>query len=134
MKNYFEEIPPSLEEAAQIDGANDIYILIRIILPLALPTIATLTLFYAVGWWNSYMNVILYIQDSNKINMSAKLIQMVDNFNVRTSAEGAGINESTIQEGITATSIVIAMVPILCIYPFLQKYFVKGIMVGSVKG
>jgi len=134
LKNYFQSIPMSLEEAAAIDGANDIYILCKIMLPLALPTLATLTLFYAVGWWNSYMNVIMYINNTGKLNMSAKLIQMIDNMNIASSAEGIGATQMLTPEGITATTIVIATAPILVVYPFLQKYFVKGVMVGSVKG
>jgi putative aldouronate transport system permease protein len=141
MKTFFEGIPESLEEAASIDGANDLYILFVIILPLSLPAIATITLFYAVGWWNSYFNAMIYINSSNKMPLMVKLMQMIDSAKtVAASAgsvsgsEGAGIESTIAPEAIKAASIVISTLPILCVYPFLQKYFVKGVMVGSIKG
>lgn len=135
MKTQFESIPDALEEAAAIDGANDLYILFKIMLPISLPTLATLTLFYMVGYWNSYMNVIMYLTDSKKYNMAAKLMQMIENTSDAMLQMSDDITRQQITpEGFKATSIVLSTVPILIVYPFLQKYFVSGIMVGSVKG
>lgn len=141
MRTFFQGIPDSLEEAAAIDGANDIYILFRIILPLSMPVIATLTLFYAVGNWNAYFAPMLYIISSSKQVLMVKLYQMIDTvsqslLNVASISGSEGvIQEQTITpEGIRAASIVITVVPIMCVYPFLQKYFVKGVMIGSIKG
>ena len=136
MKTFFEGIPESLEEAAAIDGANDIYILFRIVMPLSLPVIATLSLFYAVGWWNNYYNVMIFINKSNLTTLTVKLMQMLNNLNqtLLTSGEGVGQIDKLTPEGVKAAAIIISTVPILCVYPFLQKYFVKGVMIGSVKG
>ena len=140
MKSFFEGIPESLEESAALDGANDILILIRIVLPLSLPVIATLTLFYAVSWWNQYFNAMIYITSSQKQTLMVKLMQMIDASRVdmlsasSTSGSDGGMSQSIVTtEGLRAAAIVIATFPILLIYPFLQKYFVKGVMIGSVK-
>lgn len=139
MKSFFENMPESLEEAAAIDGANDLQILGKLVLPLSLPVIATLTLFYAVGWWNSYFNAMLYITSSAKQPLMVKLMQMIDTAALLTVNNGTsgseGVSQSTIApESFKAASIIIATLPILFVYPFLQKYFVKGVMIGSVKG
>ncbi|HBM80644.1 MAG TPA: ABC transporter permease, partial [Clostridiaceae bacterium] len=140
MKTFFEGLPDSLEEAAAIDGANDIQILVRIVIPLSLPMLATLTLFYAVGWWNSYFNAMIYITSTGKMPLMVKLMQMLDMaqmimINTNLSGGTEGIIENTVApETLKAASIVIATLPILCIYPFLQKYFVKGVLIGSIKG
>lgn len=138
MKTFFEGIPSSLEESASIDGANDIQILIKIILPVSMPVIATLTLFYAVGWWNMYFNAVIYINSSAKAPLMVKLKQMIDNVSqslLQTTSGSEGVRSDQITpQGMQAAAIITATVPILCVYPFLQKYFVKGVMIGSVKG
>ena len=141
MKTFFQGIPESLEEAAIIDGANDLYILFKIILPLSKPVIATLTLFYAVGGWNSYFNPLMYITSSTKQVLMVKLYQMIDTMsqtllNTISTGGSEGIlqEEMITPEGIRTAAIVITIVPIMCVYPFLQKYFVKGVMIGSIKG
>lgn len=136
LKSFFENMPISLEEAAQIDGAGVLHILITIVLPLSTPVLATLTLFYAVGHWNNYMNALIYITSSAKQPLMLKLMQMLSNVTeaMQRSGEGAGATEQLMPESIKAASIVVAIFPIMCIYPFLQKYFVKGVMVGSIKG
>jgi putative aldouronate transport system permease protein len=137
MKSFFEGLPEELEESAAIDGAKDWMILWRIILPISMPVIAALTLFYAVGWWNNYFNVLIYIKSTDKLSLTVKLYQMLQNVSselLRTT-NGEGALQTTITpEGIRAASIVIAVLPILCVYPFLQKHFVKGVLMGSVKG
>ena len=142
MKTFFQEIPESLEESAWMDGATDITILTRIVLPLSMPVIATLTLFYAVGTWNSYMNVLIYIQDPSKYTLMLRLRQMVNQVNdamlsadSTEGTEGAALLDNLITpESIRSAAIIVATVPILIIYPFLQRYFVKGVMLGSLKG
>ncbi len=136
MKTFFSTIPASLTEAAAIDGANDVYILVRIILPLSLPAIATLTLFYAVGHWNSYFNVMLYITRSRLHTVMVVLVQMIRSVDpqlLETAADATELTRFMTPEGVQAAAIVIATVPIMLVYPFLQKYFVKGVMIGSLK-
>ncbi|MCR4718314.1 MAG: carbohydrate ABC transporter permease, partial [Firmicutes bacterium] len=134
LKTFFQGIPDSLEEAAMIDGANDIYILVRIMLPLSGSVLATLSLFSAVGWWNDYYNSMIYLDTTTKLPMTVRLMQMISNANRTFSMNGEGVDEYITPEAIKASTIVVTMVPILCVYPFLQKYFVKGVMIGSVKG
>jgi len=138
MKTFMEGLPEEIEESAAIDGAGDWRILLQIILPLCKPIMAALSLFYAVGWWNSYFNVLLYITQSNLQTLTLKLYQMILQVNQSLLSQGAG-SEGVDQmmltpEGIKAAAIVIAVTPILILYPFLQKHFVKGVLIGSVKG
>lgn len=135
MLNFFRNLPESLEEAAKIDGANDIYILVKLMLPLSMPVIATLTLFYAVAWWNNYFNVMIYITSSNRLTLMVKLMQMINNIGeAMLNSEGIIYGERLVPESIKGAAIIVSTIPILCVYPFLQKYFIKGVMVGSVKG
>jgi putative aldouronate transport system permease protein len=135
MKSFIQSLPPGLEEAAQIDGASGFRILLQIIIPLSLPSIATIALFYAVGWWNSYFNNLLYINTSALTTLQ---IQLRDLLNMRNNNVFQTVDTvdtmRVAEESVKAVSIVIATVPILVVYPFLQKYFVKGVMVGSIKG
>lgn len=140
MRTFFQGIPDSLEEAAQIDGANDPYILFKVILPLSKSVLATITLFYAVGWWNTYFNAMLYISTTTKYPLMVKLKQMLDTAQMLTvqagnsgGTEGAGMTQIAAETFKSAT-ILVSVLPIILVYPFLQKYFVKGVMVGSVKG
>lgn len=128
-------IPDSLEESAFLDGASNLQILFKIVLPLSKPVIATLSLFYAVGRWNSYADNIYYIQ-TDKLKMAQyKLAQMVSSANAAQTvslSEGAAVTSTP--EVLQAAAVMVVTVPIICIYPFLQKYFVKGVMIGAVKG
>ncbi|WP_438350242.1 carbohydrate ABC transporter permease [Paenibacillus sp. FA6] len=138
MKTFMEGLPEEIEESAAIDGAGDWRILVQIILPLCKPIMAALSLFYAVGWWNSYFNVLLYITKSTQQTLTLKLYQMILQVNQSllnnvSGSEGIGQVMLT-PEGIKAAAIVIAVTPILIVYPFLQKHFVKGVLIGSVKG
>ncbi|MFD0714364.1 carbohydrate ABC transporter permease [Paenibacillus sp. GCM10027626] len=135
MKSFFEGLPEELEESAAIDGASEATILWKIILPLSKPVMAALTLFYAVGWWNSYMNVLIYIRSTDKLSLMVKLYQMIDLVSPDLLRGGEGVNQVMITpEGIRAAAVVFAIVPILCVYPFLQKHFIKGVLLGSIKG
>lgn len=138
MKTFMEGLPDEIEESAAIDGAGSWRVLAQIILPLCKPILAALSLFYAVGWWNSYFNVMLYITSSRLQTLMLKLYQMIKQVDPTLLNGGAG-SEGASQmlltpEGIKAASVVIAIAPILCLYPFLQKHFVKGVLIGSVKG
>lgn len=135
MKANFEALPPSLEEAAKIDGANDILILFRIVLPLSLPVIAVMFLYYGVSYWNSWFTAMMYMRDRNKFPLQLILREiLLSNDTTAMDAGGSAGDKYAIGESIKYSTIVVATVPILCLYPFIQKYFVKGVMVGAVKG
>ena len=136
MKNYFQStIPDSLEEAAFLDGADNFQILFRIVLPLSLPIIATLSLFYAVGRWNAYADNKYYITQEGLKMIQYKLYQLVASATeAQTATLSEAIEVTSTPEVLQAACIMFATIPIICIYPFLQKYFVKGVMVGAVKG
>ena len=136
VKNFMESIPDSLIEAARIDGASEFYILFRIMAPLSKAIIATVAMFVAVGQWNAYATSIYYIKDSNKWTLALFLREIIlgSSIQQQMSQSGEDIMQETI-EPITMqyAALIITVVPILVVYPFVQKYFVKGMMVGSVK-
>ena len=136
MKNYFQSsIPDSLEEAAFLDGANNFQILFRVVLPLSLPIIATLSLFYAVGRWNAYADNKYFITKEGLKMIQYKLYQLVSSATeAQTATLSEAIEVTSTPEVLQAACIMFTTLPIICIYPFLQKYFVKGVMVGAVKG
>lgn len=138
MKTFMEGLPGEIEESASIDGAGDWRILLQIYLPLCKPILAALSLFYAVSWWNSYFNVMLYVTKSTKLTVMVKLYQMVSavDGNLLNSMNGnEGLEQVLLTpEALKAAAVVIVVTPILCVYPFLQKHFVKGVLIGSVKG
>ncbi len=137
MRTFFNNIPTELEEAAIIDGCGELKLLARIYLPLSKPVLATLTLFYGVTHWNTFMNAMLYINSPEKQNLSVLVQQMIKSMNVLTT-ELATANPQDLQaitsSGLRAAGVVVMVIPMLLIYPFLQKYFVKGMMLGAVKG
>ncbi|GMK38041.1 putative ABC transporter permease protein YtcP [Paenibacillus sp. CCS19] len=133
LKNFFQQIPDGLEDSAKIDGCNDVGVLFRIVLPLSMPAMATFSLFYAVAHWNQFFNAILYINDNTKWPIQVLLREIVILAQSRigdTSMDDAEIQPLTIRMAV----IVFATLPILIVYPFLQKHFAKGVMLGSVKG
>ena len=133
MRTFFREIPKSLEEAAYLDGATDVQILFKIVLPLSMPIIATIGLFYAVYYWNDYFNALIYIQSPEKYTLQLRLRSLL--FAGELGAAGnEGLAQQVMAESLKMACIVVGTVPILAIYPWLQKYFVKGVMLGSVKG
>ena len=136
MRSFFAGLPASLEESAKIDGANDLYILFGIIVPLSMATIATIALFTAVGYWNDYFSTILYITSKSKWSMQAELRNLLMNTTqaMRDSGVEVTSNIEITENTVRAASIVVTTTPILIIYPFLQRFFVKGVMVGSIKG
>ena len=136
MKNFFmSNIPDELEESAFLDGASNFQILLKIVLPLSKPIIATLSLFYAVGRWNAYSDNMYYITSNNLKMAQYKLYEMI--LNAQEAAQTAlteATNVTSTPEVLQAASIMFVTIPIIIIYPFVQKYFVKGTMVGAVKG
>lgn len=135
LKNFFSQLPNELMEAASIDGANDILILFKIVLPLSLPILATLTLWSLVGTWNEWFNALLYINDRDKYVLQIMIRELQTTVEALTEG-GAGADSSATppSEAIIAASNLFVILPILCAYPFLQKYFVGGLTVGGVKG
>lgn len=133
MRTFFREIPESLEEAAYLDGATDVQILLKVVLPLSLPIIATIGLFYAVYYWNDYFSALIYIQSPEKFTLQLRLRSLL--FSDELGVAGTeGIGQTVMAESLKMTCIVVGTLPILIVYPWLQKYFVKGVMLGSVKG
>ena len=130
VRNFFMELPRELEEAASIDGCSDMGIFIKIALPLSLPCLATFGLFYAVGHWNNYFGALLYLEDSTKFPFQLVLRNIVMQTAETQTDPNALIPEDTLKMAV----IVIGTVPILIVYPFLQKHFAAGVMVGAVKG
>lgn len=135
-RTSFLSIPDSLEESARIDGASDIVIMFRIILPLSKAVIAVVALFYAVGQWNSWFTAMIYLKDRDKFPLQLilrEILLMNDQNSMTTSADAARDTE-LIKILVKYCTIMVATVPILCVYPFIQKYFATGVMIGSIKG
>ena len=132
MRTAFRSVPKSLEESAMLDGAGDLTILVRILLPVTKATLAVMVLLYAVGHWNSWFSASLYLQDRTKFPLQLFLREIL--ISNSASADGSSIDGFLyLDEAIKYSTIVVATVPILCIYPFVQKYFVSGIMLGAIK-
>ncbi len=137
VKNFFQEFPQELEEAARIDGCNDIQIFYRIVLPLSKAVIASISLFYAVGHWNDYFGPMLYITDSSKevIQITLRrIIFLAGGIDPSGQAIDYGIMGEPPEKAVKMATTVVATLPILIVYPFVQKYFTKGVMIGAVKG
>ena len=134
-RTFFQNIPAALREAAYIDGAGHFKIFWKVIVPLSKPLLATMSLFAIVGSWNSYFDALIYLNDSKMQPLSLYLRQLIVNMDM--SSQGMrdimvqiNVNPRTIR----AATMIVAMLPIMCVYPFLQKYFASGVMIGSVKG
>ncbi len=133
LKNGFEQTPPELEEAARIDGANDLVIFLRVELPLQGALLATFTLFTAVGYWNEWFWSTLLINSGSKMTLQVVLKAIVAESAALEDVSTGEAGLDTFAQGIKMAAVMLTMVPIMCLYPFLQKYFVKGVLVGSVK-
>ncbi|WP_409347154.1 carbohydrate ABC transporter permease [Paenibacillus sp. MBLB4367] len=135
MKNFFNSIPEELEEAARIDGCRNFGVLFRIVLPLSMPALATFTLFYAVGHWNGFFSAVMYINKTELWPIQVLLRQMIIEGSVE-QFQNASLEASAqvVPQTIKMAATIVATVPILLIYPFLQKHFAKGVLLGSVKG
>jgi putative aldouronate transport system permease protein len=137
MRTFFQSIPNELYEAASIDGCGNISFLLKIVMPLSMPIIAVMTLFYGVGHWNAYFDSLIYLNDESKFPLQLFLRQMLiqEDMSGMSSASDNAISEHLMQiEGLKYAVVIVASLPMLVLYPFLQKYFVKGVMIGSIKG
>lgn len=136
MRTAFQALPPSLEESAVLDGANTFTVLFRILIPLTKATIAVLTLFYMVGHWNSWYNEMIFLQDRGKYPLQLYLREiLIANSNLTNNMPVSRLDQTQhLDELIKYCTIIVSTVPILVVYPFAQKYFVTGVMIGSVKG
>lgn len=137
IKNFFQEIPLELEEAARIDGCSDIGIFAKIILPLSKPALASVGLFYAVSHWNDFFNSLIYLNSNEKFPVQIILRQIVllaQGANADGSSIDFGIGGAPPEQAVKMAATIVAIIPILCVYPFVQKYFEQGVMVGAVKG
>jgi putative aldouronate transport system permease protein len=136
MRTFFQNLPAELEEAATIDGCSDAGVLVKIVLPLSTASIMTIGMFYAVGHWNSWFGAFIYLRDYDRypLQLFLRLIVLLNQTNdIATTTVTENLNK-LIADTIKYAVIIVAVVPILCVYPFVQKYFVKGVMVGSIKG
>ncbi|WP_026508142.1 carbohydrate ABC transporter permease [Butyrivibrio sp. MC2013] len=133
MRTFFRELPDSLTDAARIDGASYMTVLVRIVLPLSIAVIATIGLFYAVGYWNSYFDALIYIQDDAKFTLQLRLRSLLFGNELGSAADDVG-GTVVMPQSLKMATVAVSTLPILVVYPWLQKYFVKGVMLGSVKG
>lgn len=134
VKNFFQELPDELQEAAQIDGCTEVGVFWRIVLPLSKPILATMALFYAVAIWNDFMSPLLYITDPNKWTLQMFVRQVTISTDQANTLGNLDPNYVPPEQGLKFSVIVVATVPILLFYPFLQRHFAKGVLIGSVKG
>ena len=135
LRSYFQSLPHELEESAIIDGANDMQVLVNIMLPLAVPVIGTLTLFYAVYFWNQFFPAVIFINNGNKQPVQVILRDLI--WSAALTSQTAGADQYARRAGIEALksgSVFVAAIPMLMAYPFLQRYFIKGITLGAIKG
>lgn len=134
MKAFFENLPAELEEAAQIDGLSTYGILLRIVLPLSKAVIATMVLFYAVTFWNSWFQAFLYLNQQELFPVTIYLRNLIAGASTASSLGSGSGDLAQVASNIKAVTMVLTVLPILCVYPFIQRYFVSGVMLGSVKG
>ncbi|GIP33662.1 carbohydrate ABC transporter permease [Paenibacillus sp. J2TS4] len=134
MRTSFQGIPISLEESAKLDGANDFTVLFRIVLPLSMPVVAVMILFYGVGHWNSWFSAMIYLRDRELFPLQLVLREILITNSTDSMMTNVGaVDKMPIGETIKYATIIVATIPILLLYPFLQKYFVKGVMIGAIK-
>jgi putative aldouronate transport system permease protein len=134
MKAFFESLPTELEEAAEIDGLSTYGTLLRIVLPLSKAVIATMVLFYSVSYWNSWFQAFLYMDRAELMPVTVYLRNLIAGATGATNAGATTEQGSQVAANIQAVTIVLTSLPILCVYPFVQRYFVSGVMLGAVKG
>lgn len=136
LRSFFYSVPESLRESAEIDGARPFTVLLRIYLPLSAPVLATLALFYAVGRWNGFSDALIYLTRPDFHPIQLKLYNIIQNLSsIEIAAqEGVGDTAPQMSEGMKAAAVMFATLPILVVYPWLQRYFIKGVTIGAVKG
>lgn len=135
MINYFQSLPESLMESARLDGAGEWRILCNIVLPLSKPILATVTLFYGVGFWNQWYDSMIFLRKANQMPLQNVLRSIIQEAEINSSAGSslAAMGQAQFTDGIKMAAVFLTMIPIMCFYPLLQKHFTKGIMVGAVK-
>ena len=139
IRNYFQSMPEEIEESCLIDGAGRFRIFLQFVLPLSKPILATVALWLVVGHWNSWFDVLIYIKDNTKFTLQIVLRRIIltgskEILDTSAAANAAEMEKAVSSEGLKAACIYVTTLPILCAYPFVQKFFVKGIMIGSLKG
>ena len=137
IKNFFEGVPKELEEATVMDGGSDFTVFARIVLPLSKPVLASMGLFYAVGFWNDYFSCMLYINDTSKQTAQLilrSIVLLAQGFDLLGSRMDFGVAGAPPEQAVKLASTVVTVLPILIVYPFVQKFFTKGVMIGAVKG
>lgn len=136
MKSYFEQLPDEMEESARIDGCGEITFIRKIVIPLSMPMLATIGLFYGVNFWNSFFQVLIYINSTHKYNLTVLVQQMIRSTSILRDFTSLHPDEMLLlpPEGVKSAGIMIMLFPMLIVYPFIQKYFVKGVMIGAIKG
>lgn len=135
MRSYFTTVPDSLLESGRLDGAGEWRILLQLVLPLSMPIIATMILFYSVDRWNEWFNAMIFIRKSNMVPLQLVLRNMVLEASAEKTvmASQSALQQSTFSTGIKMGAVIVTMLPIMCVFPFLQRYFVKGVMIGAIK-
>ncbi|MDR6881273.1 carbohydrate ABC transporter permease [Bacillus sp. 3255] len=133
MITFFQNIPESLTEAAKIDGADEYRTLWKVVLPLSLPSLSTIGLFYAVGHWNGYFSALMFLRNSMLYPLQVKLRALIVESDAESTMQAASLSLQSL-EGIKMAAIIVATIPVILIYPFIQKHFIKGAMLGSLKG
>ena len=137
MRNFFQQIPASIEESGRLDGAGELRILLSLIYPISKPVLATIAMWVAVGNWNAWFDCLVYIRDTDKFVLQVVLRRIVlqgSSQMMELAGSNANLELASNPDGLKAATIFVATIPILMIYPFAQKYFVKGVIVGSLKG
>lgn len=144
VKNYFEGLPETIEESARIDGAGDFTILTKIVMPMSTPVIATVTLLYAINYWNNYFHAMMYTQSTDMKTLQVYLYDLINTGSafMENIASGGytgdnistGLSVNITAEGMTASAVTLSLIPIVALYPFVQRFLIKGITIGSVKG
>jgi len=137
LRTFMENIPTEVDEASRIDGCGEWRYLLRIVLPLSTPVLATLALFYGVGYWNAFFNVLMFINEPAKFNLAVLVQQMIQSQTMLSQMNAASGSSEQIMltpEMVNAAAIIIMVLPMMAVYPFLQRHFVKGVMIGAVKG
>jgi len=133
MMNYFQTLPLALSESAKLDGAGEWTILYRIILPLSMPIMATMTLFYAVDRWNEWFNAMIFIRKSNLVVLQLAIRSIVIDSQISQQLNASNVQAQQFTEGMKMASVIVSMLPIMCVFPLLQRHFVKGMLVGAIK-
>ena len=135
VKNYFEGLPETIEESARIDGAGDMTILMKIVIPMSTPVIATVTLLYAITYWNNYFHAMMYTQSTSMMTLQVYLYNLINGGNAfLENLAGGSLTANITSDGMTASAVSLSIIPIIALYPFIQRFLIKGITIGSVKG